>query len=497
LIAFSDYRVQDIELFIEELSKLQPRADLILYGGDDIERFHLPNGRNLFEEIAAQARYGLCAVIGNDDEPSVRKLISGKSVLNVHLRPAKLGSYAILGIEGAPRRPDLIGMGLSHSEQEIAKQLNFQRRTVGAAQLIIVSHAPPEGILDRAVRHSPDGKPRSIGSRALRKFIKDRKEALLVVCGHVHRCGGLHEKTYGTLVVNAANHDYGKAITRYAVLELDSTGLKKIEWRLIRPVSIVPGIGDVSAERLRGVGIRTVEELAAAPAETVCQTALYGRLPEILQARARAIVANRPVFLRRPESTGEHDVFLDIETDLEPNLDKKYIWLIGLCVGGRGKYHSFFADIPKEEKTILRDFLNFMEGHPKVRILTCSGSRFEERVIRRRLTIHGLPLFVCDRMIDLHQEIPQTVALPTSSYQVKEIGSFFGYQYKHPELDGTAVASLYMHTYQKSKHRLRRKKLGQKLIEYNEDDVRCLPFILKAIEMVWNKENSEKGAQNS
>jgi len=492
LVAFSDYRVQDIELLIEELSKLQPRADLILYAGDDIERFRPPGGRNLFEAIAAQARYGLCAVVGNDEVPSVRKLVSGEAVLNVHLLPATLGGYAILGLDGAPNRPG-IGMGfILHSEQEIAKHLSLQRRTVGAAQLIIVSHAPPEGILDRAVRFSPDKKPRSIGSRALRKFVKDRKEVVLVVCGHVHRCGGLHQKAYGTSVVNAANHDDGKAITRFAIMELESAGLETIEWRQIRPVCIVPGIGPVSADHLRGIGIRTVEELATAPAEIVRRTVHFGHLPEVLMARARAIVENRPIFLRPPGSTGDDEVFLDIETDL----NQKYIWLIGICVGGKGKYRGFFAESPKEEKKILRDFLRFMESHPEAKLLTCSGSRFEERVIRSRLTFHGLSTAVCDRTIDLYQDISQTVALPTTSCQVKEIGAFFGYRYKHPDLDGYRVASLYMHTYQKSKHRLRRRKLGRKLIEYNEDDVRCLPFILKALENLWKKEESSGSALN-
>jgi len=490
LVAFSDYRVQDIELLIEELSKLQPRADLILYAGDDIKRFRPPGGRNLFEAIASQARYGLCAVVGNDEEPSVRKLVSGTAVLNVHLVPATLGSYAILGLEGAPDRPDMVRIGsILYSEQEIAKHLSLQRRTVGAAQLIIVSHAPPEGILDRAVRFSPDKKPRSIGSRALRKFVKDRKEVVLVVCGHVHRCGGLHKKVYGTSVVNAANHDDCKAIARFAIMELESAGLETIEWRQIRPVCIVPGIGPVSAERLRGIGIRTVEELAAAPAEIVCRTVRFGHSPEVLMARARAIVENRPIFLRPPRSTGDDEVFLDIETDL----NQKYIWLIGFCVGGKGKYHGFFAESPREEKKILLDFLSFMEGHPEAKLLTCSGSRFEERVIRGRLTFHGLSTAVCDRTIDLYQDISQTVALPTTSCQVKLIGASFGYRCKHPNLDGYGVALLYMHTYQKSKHRLQRRKLGRKLIEYNEDDVRSLPFILNALEDLWKKEESGRG----
>ncbi|MGH9711859.1 MAG: metallophosphoesterase [Candidatus Acidiferrales bacterium] len=270
VVAFSDYRVQDIELLVEELSKLQPRPDLILYAGDDIERFRPSGGKNLFEAIASQARYGLCAVVGNDDEPSVRKLVSGKSVKNVHLSPVTLGAYAILGLDGAPRRPDLDGIGyILHSEQEIARHLNTQRQVVAPRQFIVVSHAPPEGILDHAVRFSKDGKPRSIGSRALKKFVKSRKEVVLVVCGHVHRCGGMNQHVFGTTVVNAANHDDYKAVARFAIIELGTHRKPIVEWRELRPVSIVPDIGPASVERLREIGIRTIEELAGSSTEVV------------------------------------------------------------------------------------------------------------------------------------------------------------------------------------------------------------------------------------
>jgi Icc-related predicted phosphoesterase/uncharacterized protein YprB with RNaseH-like and TPR domain len=491
LVAFSDYRVQDIELLIEKISKLQPRPDLILYAGDDIERFRPAGGKNHFEAIASQARYGLCAVVGNDDEPSVRKLVSGKSVLNIHLLPARLGAFAILGVDGAPRRPDLEGIGyILHSEQEIAEHLSTQHRAVATSQIIVVSHAPPEGILDHAVRFSEDGKPHSIGSRALTKFVKSHKEVVLVICGHVHRCGGMHRRVSGTTVVNAANHDDYKAVARFAIIELGAHGKPTVEWRQLRPVSVVPDIGPASVERLRAIGIRTVEELAASSAEIVRGAVRSGRPPELLVARARAIVENRTIFLRRPEWTRKEKMFLDIETDL----GQSYIWMIGLCVGKEGEYQSFFAESPKEEKAILLNFLCFMESHPDAELLTCSGSRFEERVIRDRLTFYGLSTSVCDRMIDLYQTISRAAAMPTSSCRVKEIGAFFGYRYKHPDLDGFAVASLYQSTYQQSTHPMRRRKLRLKLHEYNEDDVRCLPFILKAIESLWKKEESSESS---
>jgi predicted RecB family nuclease len=181
---------------------------------------------------------------------------------------------------------------------------------------------------------------------------------------------------------------------------------------------------------------------------------------------------------------------LDIETDFR----QTYIWLIGLCVGDGGEYHDFFAESPGDEKAILLDFLRFMEGHPETDILTCSGSRFDERTMRSRLSSHGLPTALCDRMIDLGPAIRRAVALPIKSERVKDVGRFFGYRYKHPDLDGLDVALLYGGSYRGTKHARRRRELGRKLREYNEDDVRCMPFILAAIERLSESEASTEAA---
>ena len=488
LVAFSDYRVQDVELVIEELSKIDPRPDLILYAGDDIDRFRPLGGKNLFEAIARHARYGLCAVAGNDDKPAIRRLICGKSVFNVHLSPLTLGSYAILGVDGAPSS-DFGAIGfILHSEQEIAAHLSSQQKVVASKQIIVLSHAPPEGILDQAVRFSLDEKPRSIGSRALRKFVETRKKVALVVCGHVHRCGGKHKRAYGATVVNAANHDDYKAEARLAIIELGSSGRPKVEWRQIRTVSVVPGVGLDSAERLSALGIRTAEDLADSQPKVVRSAVRCGRSSDMLVARARALVEDRPIIIQAPKLPEDREVFLDIETDL----GQSYVWLIGLCLDRDAEYKSFFAQSPGDEKSILLGFLSFMERYPAANILTCSGSRFEERTIRSRLSYYGLPTAVCERMIDIHQTISRTVALPTKSYKVKEIGAFFGYRYKHADLDGSLVASLYENNFRQLRDPQKRRRLALKLLEYNEDDVRCLPFILRAIERLsegWKSES--------
>jgi uncharacterized protein len=61
---------------------------------------------------------------------------------------------------------------------------------------MLVSHSPPRGCLD------VDSNGDSRGSEAVRDLIRTKHPAL-VVCGHIHACGGQTEIYHGTTVVNA------------------------------------------------------------------------------------------------------------------------------------------------------------------------------------------------------------------------------------------------------------------------------------------------------
>lgn len=474
LVAFSDYRVQDIDLLIEELLKLQPRADLILYGGDDIRRFRPSAEKNLFEGIARCSRYGLCAVIGNDD-PEI-KLLSGNRVINVHIAPAILGDWAVLGVEGAPSPPGFV----LHSEREISRHLVLQKRLAGQRKLIILSHAPPAGTLDKAIRFSPDKKPRSIGSRALKTFVRANNRVVLVACGHVHRCGGRHEKLNRAMVVNAACHDDFGAIGRFAIVDIEPGRKVQVEWREIHEISSIPGIGPTTRARLGQIGIRTVHELADRPLEDLIRIPALPRRAEVLRARARAHVEMRPVLIRPLDLPRKPEIFLDLETDL--NGGSNNVWLIGLAFGRNGAYQGFFADTPADEHKMLTEFLAVVASQSDAIFLTFSGSRFEERVLRARLLAHNLEASLCERVLDLSSLFWRSVALPIESEELKDVGKILGYKYRHSDMRGDVIAALYEQEYVRSRSARRRQELKHKFLSYNEDDVRCLPFILDAIE---------------
>ncbi len=274
IVAFSDYGVQDLSFLVKFIEKLRPQPNLILYAGDDLDRFY-PEGENFLEQLASLSTHGLCAVRGNDGGPNesspgrwvqllfkeivkpsalenqppkfrpdakkLRAAIRGRNVYNVHVQPLVIGPYAVIGSEGSPHDHQFLDLGgLTYSEANIARHLRRVAEAVNSKPLIVLSHCPPRNVLDRAIRHGE----RHIGSTALRKFIAQRKNVPLVVCGHVHSCGAQTQKLNRCTIVNAASHDRFGDPGRIAVLELQAGWVRAVNWHYLRELGSVSGVAD-------------------------------------------------------------------------------------------------------------------------------------------------------------------------------------------------------------------------------------------------------------
>jgi Icc-related predicted phosphoesterase len=232
VVAFSDWRVQDISNLIRFL-QTHRRPDLILYAGDDVERFRT-SGKNYFDKLAKVARYGLCAVAGNDEHPEHRELIKGRGVYAVHSSPLILVNFAIVGLEGAPlfRENTRRNIGyLLYPPAIRAAIISSWAVRLRGKRLIVVSHAPPFGVLDFAVRFSRD----HIGCQALREFLESSNDAILCVCGHVHRHGGQVANVGQAVVVNAASHDRPGEPGKVAMITITKGRVlaDRVQWRLL------------------------------------------------------------------------------------------------------------------------------------------------------------------------------------------------------------------------------------------------------------------------
>jgi Icc-related predicted phosphoesterase len=232
VLAFSDYHAQNIDQLIDFV-KQRRRPHLILYGGDATERFH-ENGRNRFEELACLSAFGLCAVAGNDDHADSGD-IQGDRVYAVHMKPVIVGGFAVVGLEGCPLflppfKPDMNRGHLMYPEHSIAHQIQFWEQFVDK-KVIVVSHAPPFGVLDEAMRFGR----RHIGSHPLRDYLDSHDNATLCVCGHVHSQSRKSEMLRSCTVVNVASHDKPRDPGNVAEIVVNNDGVQRITWHALNP----------------------------------------------------------------------------------------------------------------------------------------------------------------------------------------------------------------------------------------------------------------------
>jgi Icc-related predicted phosphoesterase len=173
--------------------------------------------RNFFEELAKRAKYGLLAVIGNDEGPEARLWIYGENVYDLHGTVFMVGPFLITGIEGST---DGLGDSGEYFEGDVKLRLEFVQSMLNHDdRLIIISHTPPRGVLDRALRYGEE----AIGCLALRDFIEEEKRVCLVICGHVHSCGGRYDRLNNAVIVNVSSHDdpYSRANVALIAVEPD------------------------------------------------------------------------------------------------------------------------------------------------------------------------------------------------------------------------------------------------------------------------------------
>ena len=167
-------------------------------------------------------------------------------------------------------------------------------------------------------------------------------------------------------------------------------------------------------------------------------------------------------------------MFFDIETDL----NQRRIWLIGILHDE--KFEQFFAKDWKQEKIMLKAFLEFLGKKSGVTLVSYSGTNFDWSVVCNALKRNGLDCknFSSIPHIDLCKSIRNSFIFPIQKYALKDLGKHLGYEFKHPDMGGLYVASAYL------LHIKEKRKIDSRVFEYNKDDVCVLPYLIKKLEHV-------------
>jgi len=153
--------------------------------------------------------------------------------------------------------------------------------------------------------------------------------------------------------------------------------------------------------------------------------------------------------------------------------------MIGIYISKSKEFIQLVADRRGDEKIIIKKCLEILSDHSGAHIISYSGSRFDERMLRNKFTEgrHNHSHLIFD---DILIDLKASLALPIPTYQLGEVGDFFGYRFTHPNMSGQEVASIYM----RYSDNLRKFGGYEKLCTYNEDDVKSM---LSLVEHLYQK----------
>jgi|Deesub1362A_J573_1020465.scaffolds.fasta_scaffold00017_171 hypothetical protein len=188
-------------------------GELIFISGD-ITNFGPSSLIEELDEILADHSCIAYSVPGNCDQKDIVGYMKrARNIINLHGTKTTLGEFDIYGVGGSNPTPFQTPFELREDEIEILiKKFLIDHPT---RKSILISHAPPHGILDRV----PAG---HVGSRSIKMHMGVFD---IIICGHIHEQPGI-KKINNTLVVNP-----GPALMGYyGIMDSDSVTveLKKV-----------------------------------------------------------------------------------------------------------------------------------------------------------------------------------------------------------------------------------------------------------------------------
>jgi len=258
-----------------------------------------------------------------------------------------------------------------------------------------------------------------------------------------------------------------------------TTGCKQSPWfsecrsesESCEDLSILNRVWREEVQSLQQVGIQTITELAHAS-----KSDLQRRLPHMSETRLEAmhdqarVMKSGDYLVRHRIDLPEADIELYFDIESDPLRDFDYLLGILRVENGKTEYIPFMAESPAQEPEMWLEFCDFIARHLDAPIY--HYGHFEQEVLRRFATRYGVSPIVQEaferNMIDLIELIRPAILFPISFYSLKDIASFIGFHWRADDASG-ANSVLWFEDWLVSK----KPALLQKIMEYNEDDVRA------------------------
>lgn len=258
-----------------------------------------------------------------------------------------------------------------------------------------------------------------------------------------------------------------------------TTGCKQSPWfskcreesEVCDDLSLLNRVWREEVTALHTSNINTISELAK-----LTRAELERRVPnmsvarlEIMHDQALAITHGKH-FIRKPIHLPKANIELYFDIESDPLRDFDYLFGVLKIENGKESYHAFMAESAAQESAMWLEFCDFIAQHLEAPIYHYGF--FEQEVVRRFASRYGISEIVqeaLDRnMIDLIELIRPAIIFPLSFYSLKDIASYIGFHWRADDASG-ANSVLWFEEWLAAKS----PKLLQKIMEYNEDDVKA------------------------
>src|SRR3989344_3142389 len=246
-------------------------------------------------------------------------------------------------------------------------------------------------------------------------------------------------------------------------------------------ISLVYKLSQNDQRRFYDLGIHTVKDLASADLDNLRYRLEDWPFDKILRFynQAQVLVSSEPRIIKKsefPEVATE--IYFDIESDPTEGID----YLLGLLVkkggpsagSGQAEYKYFLAKDKEDEARVWREFLDYLESLENFVIY--HYSYYEREVFRRLGNKYGISIALDDKFknntIDLHWKFIEAAVLPIYFYSLKDVAKYLGFKWEAEDAGG-AESVVWYNDWLKTGDQ----KIMDKIVKYNEDDVRATLFI--------------------
>jgi uncharacterized protein len=179
--------------------------DFVFILGDFSQGFKDPaeNKADIKRVLDLFLGFNVKAIPGNCDQRNSTDLFA-KVNANLHNAVLNLPEASIMGFGGSNVTP--FNTPFEYTEKEIKDGLNgLYARCDPDTKVILMSHMPPKDTKCDIITSGIH-----VGSSALREFIESKKPDL-VLCSHIHECGGAEDMMGATRIINIGRVSGGRA----------------------------------------------------------------------------------------------------------------------------------------------------------------------------------------------------------------------------------------------------------------------------------------------